>query len=976
MAESETLKKPICYVGLGASAGGLEALDTFFEAMPPDSGMAFVVIQHLSPNYKSLMAELVSKHTRMTVLPAAEGMVVKADTVYIIPPRKDLRLSGGKLQLSEQERNERGINLPIDLFFSSLAEDQKEKAVGIILSGTGSDGTRGIRSIKEAGGMVLAQDGESARFDGMPNSARATGFCDFVLPVVEMPLQLMGFARHPSLRNDSHSSSILLEEDLLSRVFTLLQENTQVDFSLYKMTTVTRRIERRMTVNQINDLREYVLLMEDRGSEVQALYRELLIGVTSFFRDIEVWETLMEKHLSKLFIEKEGQEMRMWVAGCSTGEEAYTLAIVCADLMERLGESRAVKIFATDVDREAVNRAGQGLYPESVAADLTPRLLSKYFHHQGDYYQISRGIREMVVFAQHSLITDPPFTNLDLVSCRNLLIYLQPILQQKVMDRFRFALGEGGLLMLGTSETTGADSQLFELLDAKAKIYRSKGRSPWSVSREFRSLGAGFESGDSIRRLYPRNRVDREEEQLLSRLLQTLAQDDVPVMVVVNDQMEVIHIVGDTQGILQLPPGPLKNNVTRMVPDDLAIPLATGLRRTFESKEPLQYRDISFRRHGQATRVNLRFRYLVGRKDQEALVVFFVADADSNDQTAEGDEKIFDVSQATQQRIKDLEQELRFTRENLQATIEELETSNEELQATNEELLASNEELQSTNEELQSVNEELYTVNSELQYKIVELTELGDDFDTMLSSSKIYTLFLDSDLYVRKYTPYIDAIFPILPSDIGRSFAHLRHHLQNLDPIHVVQEVMRTGEKQSLEVRTTDNVWYRMHVAPDPGANKEKGGIVMTLVDISTLMFTRQKLVASQENFHCLFETLEDGLLYLDATGRIKEANKSGVKLLEIPRDDLIGMVMNEEMWTWYGPDEKPVPKEQRPLQKVLDTGQAVHRDTLGIRNDAGRMKWFDVCVVPILGLGPREILEVYMRFRAVDAPVPEHRIE
>ncbi|MCB1766625.1 MAG: chemotaxis protein CheR, partial [Candidatus Competibacteraceae bacterium] len=477
----------IYYVGVGASAGGLEALESFFSQMPAESGMAFIVIQHLSPDYKSMMVELLSKRTAMPVRRAEEGMLVEVNSVYLIPPKKNLSIFHGKLLLSESDHS-RGLNLPIDVFLRSLADDQAEKAIGVILSGTGSDGVRGIRAIKEAGGMVMVQSEESAKFDGMPRAAISTGLTDFILPPDEMPAKLTSFVRHPYAAKVDRPQTLLSDEDRLTRIFALLRERTRVDFTFYKPSTVIRRIERRMTVNQIHDLRDYVKFMESYSGEVTTLYRELLIGVTSFFRDHEVFEELEENHLPALFERVAGREVRFWIAGCSTGEEAYSLAMSSREVMERIGRQVDIKIFATDIDRDAILRASNGLYPESIAADLSSKLLTKYFHRREEHYQIDRSIREMVVFAQHNLIKDPPFTNIELVSCRNLLIYLQPVLQRKALELMSFSLNPQGILLLGSSETTGEVSDLYETLHQKYKIYASRGKRRPAGGPEFLSV--------------------------------------------------------------------------------------------------------------------------------------------------------------------------------------------------------------------------------------------------------------------------------------------------------------------------------------------------------------------------------------------------------------------------------------------------------------------------------------------------------
>jgi two-component system CheB/CheR fusion protein len=968
MAEKHNSHGPTCIVGLGASAGGLEALDEFFEAMPPKTGLAFVVIQHLSPDYKSLMAELLSRHTNMEVKRAEEGMGVEPDCVYIIPPRKNLRLFHGKLLLSEQERNERGINLPIDVFLTSLAEDLGQRSVGIILSGTGSDGVRGLRAIKEAGGMVMAQTPESARFDGMPRAAVATGLCDFVVGVDEMPDRLVAFASHPYISQAEMAASLHFSEEKLDRIFSLIREQTKVDFTLYKQSTILRRLERRMTIHEVEDLQEYIDLMEDRPSEVQALYRELLIGVTSFYRDPEVWENLGETYLTRLFQDQEGPEARMWVAGCSTGEEAYTLAIVCCDWMERSGRELDLKIFATDIDKEAINRAGMGLFPASVATDLNPRLLTKYFSKVGENYQINRNIREMVVFAQHNLLADPPFTNLDLVSCRNLLIYLQPVLQQKVLDAFNFSLKQSGILVLGSSETVGDSANFFNPLNHKQRIYRSTGQPRRPLQQGPAFPRPGWRSPTSPY-TPPLTRGRRDDETILNRLLDTLADEMVPLCIVVNSQLEVLHIIGDSQGFLRLPSGKVMNDVSRIVVDELSIPLATGLRKVFDTGDAIKYTNIKVVRNGETVLVNLKIRTLRGRQNQEQLAMFSIQEYQPVGEPTDKEPDAYDMAAASDQRIRDLEQELQFNRENLQATIEELETSNEELQATNEELLASNEELQSTNEELQSVNEELHTVNSEYQEKILELTQLNNDFDNMLSSSRIYTLFLDENLDVRKFTPDLDAIFPIMPSDLGRPFKHLRHHLQGIDPLEVVQNVVSSGEPQSVEVKADDESWYLMRVVPYEVRGGINSGIVLSLVEITQLKTTRHELLTSEHRLARTVEIIEEGLVFQDASGQITDANDAAQTILGLDLDQMTGRTSIDPRWQTVRADGSEFPGEEHPSMQTLRTGKSVQDVVMGVKNPVlEKTVWIHVSSQPVVFSEKGTVTEVCSRFTLLPA--------
>lgn len=840
---------PSYYVGIGASAGGLEAIEAFFKKMSHDSGLAFVVVQHLSPDYKSLMAELLSKHTRMPVLRSEDGMQVQANHIYLIPPKKNLTIFHGKLLLNDQEFDRganNGINLPIDIFLRSLAEDMGEKAIAIILSGTGSDGTRGIRSIKEQGGMIMVQSEESAKFDGMPKSAITTGLADFILPPDEMPEQLLSFVKHPYATKTNRSTALTTDEDGLTRIFALLREKSKLDFTFYKPSTVIRRIERRMTVNQVQDLRDYVHLLERFPAEVSTLYREMLIGVTSFFRDKEAWEFLSNEVLPALFEKQGNRELRFWVAACSTGEEAYTLAMISREVMERMGKAADIKIFATDVDRDAVQRAGTGIYPESIVADLTPHLLGKYFQRKDDNFHISRSIREMVVFAPHNLLKDPPFTNIDFISCRNMLIYLQPVLQKKSLDLFSFSLNQEGILLLGSSETIGDATDVYDSIHQKWRFYRAKGKRRLTETHEIHLFSGN--SGQLLPQRTARGSGLRisDEERLLTRLLNGLSGTYIPLALVINEHMELLHVLGESDGFLQMPSGRVQNDITRLIIRDLTIPIATGLQKVFKTNEEIAYKNIHVKGRTDTKLINLRIRPLPGKKGYEPLAVILIEPIEVKPSES-GTGEIYDLDREAEQRIHDLEAELQFTRENLQATVEELETSNEELQATNEELLASNEELQSTNEELQSVNEELYTVNAEFQTKFSELSQLNNDLDNLIASTEIATLFLDEELRVRRYTPALTNLYRILDSDIGRSLSDLSHQLVDVDLLALAKQVQIQRSSVYREVFTHDKRWYLLDAHPYSLGRELTRSVVINLVEVSQLKHVQEELARNQE---------------------------------------------------------------------------------------------------------------------------------
>ncbi len=868
MAKAEK-KEPTHYVAIGASAGGLEAIEAFFTSMPADSSCAFIVIQHLSPDYKSLMVEILSKKTQMQVHRAEDGMEVLPAHVYLIPPRKNLSIFHGKLLLSDQDPS-RGINLPIDLFLLSLAEDQGEKSVAIILSGTGSDGMRGVRAVKQFGGMIMVQDETSARFDGMPKAAVSTGLADFILPPAEMPEQLLAFVKSPYAAKTNRSDTLLGDDDGLAKVFSLLRERCKVDFTYYKPSTVVRRIERRMAINQIDDIESYVAFLQSHPPEINTLFRELLIGVTSFFRDQAVFAQLEKKILPDIISASDGKELRFWVAGCSTGEEAYSLAILIRESMEKLGIFRDIKVFATDIDKDAIHFAAIGSYPESIAADMPMHYLTKYFIKKDDHFQVSRPIRELVVFAKHNLTKDPPFTNIDFISCRNLLIYFQPVLQSKVFDFFNFSLSDGGVLLLGTSETTGDMAEYFEVIDSKLKIYRSRGR-----SRQLPEISYGSRPTDTryheLRNQYSsmRRTMRGGDEKVLERFVEAVSGEFLPTAVIVNEQMEMLHVIGNGGDYFQLPAGKPSLEIDKLARKELAIPLSTGIQKVFRQKKELKFTGIQLRYSDKVNQLNLRIIPLEEKKGQLPLVAVLISEKQKTlNEAPEQTVQSYDLSREAEQRIQDLEQELQFSRENLQATIEELETSNEELQATNEELLASNEELQSTNEELQSTNEELYTVNTEYHNKIIELTELHNDVDNLLGASHIGTILLDEDLEIRRFSPQISSIFKLLESDIGRPISHISHSLADFDPVKRIKEVLKSNVPEEWEVRSEEEKWYLMRIAPYSVGPAVFSGLVLSFVEITRIKESEKRLRESEQLFASAINT-SPALVWMSGTDKL-----------------------------------------------------------------------------------------------------------
>jgi two-component system, chemotaxis family, CheB/CheR fusion protein len=893
---------------------------------------------------------------------------VLADNIYLIPPKKNLTIFHGKLLLTDQEAN-KGVNLPIDVFFRSLAEDQQEKAVAVVLSGTGSDGMRGVRLIKEYGGMVMVQSEESAKFDGMPRAAASTGLADYVLSAEEMPNQLLAFTRHPYATRVERSETLLSDEDGLTRIFAILREKCKVDFTNYKPSTVTRRIERRMSVNQTENIRDYVAYLQNYPAEVNALFRELLIGVTSFYRDPQVFEQLNAKWLPEILEMEKNKEVRLWVAGCSTGEEAYSLAIAISEVMDAQSDFRDIKIFATDIDREALQYAAAGVYPESIAADLSPRLLAKYFHKKDDRFQIARQIREMVVFAQHNLIKDPPFTNISLVSCRNLLIYLQPVLQRRVLEYFNFSLKPGGILVLGTSETTGEMGEFFETQDTRLKIYRSRGRQK-ALNEHYALPSTPTDTRASdLRSQYAGARRalrSAEEERTMERFLDSITPDYLPLTLIVNEAMEVLHIFGSPEGYFKLPSGKLINDISKMAAKELAIPLVTGIQKVLQKNQEIVFSNIRINRNQLDQVVSLRIRPIPAKKGQEKLVAVLIEPVKTTQALLDA-APAYDLSKEAEERLRDMEQELQFTRENLQATIEELETSNEELQATNEELLASNEELQSTNEELQSTNEELFTVNAEYQSKILELTELHNDIENLLQATDLGILVLDENMEVRRFSAPIAQVFRILDSDIGRPITHITHNLLYTDPVASIRSVQKTGVSVEMEVVSSTGGWYLMRVSPYAIGPKNFSGSVLTLIDIDPIKNAQAAQKHSENEYRTLFETMPHGVVYQNREGEIVAANPAAEQILGLSLAQMQGRTSVTPQWRACRPDGSNFPGEEHPSMVALREARKVENVIMGVFNPRKKeMTWIKVNAIPQFGNNPDVPESVYTTFEDI----------
>jgi len=882
-AGSPDILKPSGYVvGIGASAGGLEALRAFFSVMPSQSGMAFVVVQHLAPDYKSLMAELLSRLTEMPVLRAEEDMEVRPNHVYLIPPRYNLTISEGRLHLAAPPSG-KSLNLPIDIFFRSLAQSHGEWSVAIVLSGTGSDGARGIRAVKEAGGMVMVQAEASAKFAGMPSSAIATGVADYVLPVEEMPGQLVSYAKHPFAARGARQDAYIPEGSThLERICLRLKDATGIDFAHYKHATFARRIERRMNISQLQEIPDYVQYLEQSPAEAESLGKDLLISVTKFFRDPEAFQELAT-HLEKRFEQAASQRvLRVWSAGCATGEEAYTLAMICENIRQRSHPTMDLKVFATDVDRAALEIASAGVYPRSVVADLPQEYLEKYFVPEGgDHFRVIRPLRDRLIFARQNLMADPPFTKLDVVSCRNLLIYLRPSAQRRLMALFHFALQPSGLLFLGSSETIGDLLYAYDVLESKSRIYRKTQGVSLRLSDAIPNLSesSGWLSLADERPVGRSSR--RSATAVTDGIQQHLLERFAPATMVATPQFQLVYTLGPVARYLQVATGPARLDLLKMIPRDLSLAISTAGTQALREGRIVEYRAVRFISHeGETQMLCVQIEPFRAKNDEgNFLIITLVPDSEAAHVTT--DAPNFEYDQQLLARVAELDRELQSTRENLQASIEQQETSNEELQASNEELLASNEELQSTNEELESVNEELYTVNAEFQGKIQELTELNDDIENFTRSTDIGTIFFDDQLRIRRFTPAFAKITGLAVQDIGRQAATFAHPVM-LAIVAGAPLVKKQGSSSETVISLLGIGEFLLRMQPYRQDRSGMEGLVAVLVDISRIRDAEKEMEA-------ILMTVDVGICVTDERGHFAQVNQAYCRLYGYTREELIG---------------------------------------------------------------------------------------
>jgi two-component system CheB/CheR fusion protein len=909
-------------VGIGASAGGLAAFEAFFSAMPSGSGMAFVIVQHLAPDHKSILTDLIGRYTKMHVVEVEDGMVVRPDCAYIIPPNHDMAILNGTLNLLEFTAP-RGQRMPVDFFFRSLAQDQHARAIGIVLSGTGSDGTLGVRAIKGEGGMVMAQDFDSTQYDGMPRSAVATGMVDYVLPPAEMPERLIRYVDQALGKHKPDMPPGPRISDALKKIFVIVRAQTGHDFSLYKQSTIGRRVERRMAVHQIEDVGDYARYLQQNAAEVDALFRDLLIGVTSFFRDPEAFKALQDEAIVRLLSGKPaGAAIRVWVPGCSTGEEAYSIAILLQERMDALKSNFKLTVFATDIDNNAIEQARAGVYPASIAADVSPERLKRYFTEEpGEgLFRVNKLIRDMLVFSVQDVIKDPPFSKLDLISCRNLLIYMGPELHNKLIPLFHYALNPEGYLFLGTSESIGEHWDLFAALNRTAKLYQRKdaGVAHRLPLGQFLKLPASKGGADATPPVRPAAR--EAGAQLRDLTERTLLRQFAPAGALVNDRGDILYLHGRTGEYLEPAAGEAGLNILKMAREGLRPGLTIALRKAATGKDAEFLSGLRVKTNGAYARVDLRVQPLTTDAGEPRLFLVTLepsaaapakpgrvgAGATSRKRVkAKAGESDPQVA-LLQRQLRDKEEYLQSIVEELETTNEELKSSNEEMQSINEEMQSANEELETSREELQSVNEELATVNAELHGKVSELSQANNDMNNLLAGTGVGTIFVDHQQNIKRFTPSITQVISLIATDVGRPVGQIVTNLTGYDRlVEDLQQVLDTLVPKEIEVHSRQGRWFVLRIRPYRTLENVIEGAVITFFDVTDMQRAREALREAESLRHlaAIMTDSRDAIVVQDLQGKILSWNPAATRLYGWSEAEALGMDIRQ-MIPQAGQDE------------------------------------------------------------------------
>jgi len=905
-------KEPFYIIGIGSSAGGLKALEEFFDNCPPNTGFAYVIVQHLSPHYKSLMPELLSRHTEMSVKEAKEGDTVLPNHVYLIPGGKNILIKGGKLELRKRLPDNQ-VNFSIDIFFNSLAMEQKEKALAIILSGTGSDGTKGAKSIKEVGGTVFVQTPETSGFEGMPKSAISHGLADYVIAPKEMGNELMEFVSHPEYAYPvSLEEGYVNNEESLGRILKIIKNHTGYDFFYYKKPTLLRRTAKRINITKSLTVENYIDYLYENPSEMFLLTQEYLIGVTKFFRDSKAFEVIKKEVIPDIIGRKsKGDIIKIWIVACSTGEEAYSISILIEECLKSMKLDLDYKIFATDLDDRGIDIATKGVYDLNIEAELHPTILSEYFIKKDNKYQISPNIRKNIIFSKHDILQNPPFNKMDLVSCRNMLIYMENNIQAQVLSSLHYSLNSNGYLFLGNSENLGSLDKNFEEISGKWKIYKNINpeRSPNITNGDIWKVDI-----NSKTRFQTRRHGSTLEDKIAKSINKLLMDEMQAVSVCVDENFEIIHASGKLKKYIQYPDEGYSNNLLKILPDELNIPINTSIRKLpFNSNETIE-KQIKIIRDNKIFYIRLivcSFNIISvnSRSFLVTLIEEFKEDITNDEGINEFPQFISDVDQ-----VIELKEALNDTRENLQSTIEELETSNEEMQATNEELLASNEELQSTNEELQSLNEELHTVNAELQTKNIELIELNSDIENLMRHINVGTIFLDRQLKIRKFNPSISDHYHLQTEDIGRSITHFSGTVSGLDITKHSEQVIKTLQPYKREVKNNKGYWFLMQIFPYRNEEDKIQGVIINFININeskVAIDEKEKLnrflkhLTSSNPANIYIHDIKNNKISFSSSSILKNAGYSKLEVDNLDIDDLKAIIHPKDLASFEEHQEK-----------------------------------------------------------------------
>ncbi|MVN22420.1 CheR family methyltransferase [Mucilaginibacter arboris] len=921
-------QKPFPIVAIGGSAGSFQAYEKFFTHMPADSGIAFVIILHLDANHSGNVAELIQSFSPMPVQQAEDGILVQPNHVYIIPPNKDMGIHNRKLLLFVPTKG-LGLRLPIDYFLQSLAEDQWNKAVAIIFSGMGSDGETGVRIIKEKLGMAMVQDPETAQFDSMPKASIGTNLADYVLSPEEMPIKLIQYLNHPALDEEpvEQIKSEIRDTNSIQKILMVLRGHTGHDFSHYKKSTITRRIDRRIAYHQLPDYSHYINFLRENPSEIDVLFTELLIGVTKFFRDSQAFESLKEKLYPILHYKTDTEPVRVWVTACSTGEEAYSIAMILMECFHTIKVKRLprIQIFATDLDMEAIKIARTGLYKSNIVADVSPERIEQFFSKKGDSYQVKKELREMIVFAHHNIIKDAPFTRLDLLTCRNVMIYLNTDLQKKIIPIFHYSLNPQRILMLGPAETIGGFTDMFAPVDPKWKIFERRE----NPSNSVKTIDFPFNVAKQTSTNPKEETVTVKKKTLADSFNKFLLDTYTPVSLLVNEKGDILYINGKTGKFLELNSGEAATNVYEMVKEGLKYVLRNAIHQARIQKNTITVNDIKIKEDNHTRLVNIKVSQM-NDATFDGLTLIILEDKGMV-KTASALKTKKTAKPETNALANELEKELEYTKQQLHSTIEQMETSLEELKSTNEELQSTNEELQSTNEEslttkeeMQSLNEELMTINTSFQFKTEELTRLNNDMKNLLDSTEISTVFLDNRLMILRFTPTAKALFNVIASDIGRSITDIVFNFDLPDfKAHILQ-VIETLVSKEVEIRTRKGEWYNLRIMPYRTLDNFINGVVLTFTNITSLKVLQKKVGTMIEYAQSLVNIMSSPALLLNQKQEIITVNQAFKNFFLLEEQHLKGVpfpVVLHEFWKTTKLDKpvKNLPQEKAVMELEHD---------------------------------------------------------